>query len=98
VRPSRRIAKLRGFDEFHEVDESEANVVLSPTWAQTVKNGKLAYRLRCRLFGRKEHWSKDELFCPTPAAMTSRLMLVRASVRRQGVRFFDISRAVFHSQ
>ena len=84
---------MKSFEAFHEVKRNEADVILTPMWVQTVKNGKLCYRLRCRPFRRKVHWSKDELYCPTPSSMTSNLMLARASLKRQAVRFFDISRA-----
>ena len=91
------IKKLESFQAFHEVRRSEADHVLTPTWVRTVKNNSLCYRLCCRPFGRKEHWSKDELYCPTPSSMTSKLVLVRASLKKQTVRFFDISRAFLHT-
>ncbi len=72
---------------------NEADVILTPTWVQTVKNGKLCYRVRCSPLGRKVYWSKDELYCPMPSSMTSKLTLVRACLKRHAVRFFDISRA-----
>jgi hypothetical protein len=80
-------------EAFHEVKRNEADVILTPTWLQTVTNGKLCYRVCCRPLGRKVQWSKDELYCPMPSSMTSKLTLVRANLKRHAVRFFDISRA-----
>jgi hypothetical protein len=49
----------KSFEAFHEVSRAEVDsVILTPTWVQTVKNGKLRYRLCCRPFGQRSTGAK----------------------------------------
>ncbi len=46
--------KLKNFEAFHEVRRTEVDrLILTPPSVQTVKNGELRYKLRCRPPGRK---------------------------------------------